>query len=331
MTSLRPIITPANAARLSRVRQLSPVRVSYTSGQRLGFDSRGAVLVAKDERPAHLQWWDLGTDSDRPVVETDLPLLGAPAVAVGELVVSIGASAPSPSGLWRPSLKALSARDGSLQRQDFLPHAVITLCASRDGSQLLAVMDEEAGLLWDVRAWRPVRALPWPEGEFSVSACALSADGRFAAASATQWNDDQRGVGVLWLWDVASGGQPWTLPIDASSAWSVAFHPREPLLVVGGLSEDVAVVHAEERRLVRTIPGFRGYACNLDFHPEGHLLAASRDDWGFALHHFETGEVLFQASNDIELQTSDAVFSPDGRFVAWGQGDGSVGLWAVAD
>ncbi|QQR45752.1 WD40 repeat domain-containing protein [Myxococcus xanthus] len=329
MTSLRPIITPANAARLIRVRKLSPTRASPTSGQRLGFNFQGAVLVAKDNHLAHLRWWDLGTDSGRPVMDTELPLLEAPAVAVGELVLCIGAPALSPSGLWRPSLKALSARDGSLQRQEFLPHSVTTLCASRDGSHLLAVMDEEAGLLWDVRAWRPVRELPWPEGEFSVTACALSADGRFAAATATQWSDDQRGV--LWLWEVASGGQPWTMPIDASTAWSVAFHPREPLLVVGGLTEHVTVVHAVERRLVRTIPGFYGYACNLDFHPEGHLLAASHDGRGFALHHFDTGEVLFRASDGDDLQTSDAVFSPDGRFVAWGQGDGTVGLWAVAD
>ncbi len=328
MNSLHPIITPANAARLRRVRQLGPARASASSGQQLGFDSEGAVLVAKDVRSDRLRWWDSRMVSDHPVVDTELPLLSAPAVAVGDWVVCIGASAQSPSGLWRPSLKALSARDGSLQRQDFLPHAVIALCASRDGSRLLAVMDEEAGLVWDARDWRPVRALPWPEGEFSVSTCALSADGRFAAAAATQWTDDSRGI--LWLWEVASGGPPWMMPIDAPTAWSVAFHPREPLLVVGSREESVAVVHAEERRLVRTIPGFYGGACNLDFHPEGNLLAAAHDGRGFALHHFDTGEVLFRASDGDDLNTSDAVFSPDGRFVAWGQGNGTVGLWAVA-
>ncbi len=202
MSSLRPIITPANAARLSRVRQLAPVRASTSSGQRLGFDSRSAVLVAKDTHPTHLRWWDFGAVSDHPVVDTELPLLEAPSVALGALVVCIGAPALSPAGLWRPSIKALSVRDGSLQRQEFLPHAVTALCASRDGSQLLAVMDEGEGLLWDVRAWRPVRALQWPEGEFSVTACALSADGRFAAAATMQWGDEQRGV--LWLWVVAS-------------------------------------------------------------------------------------------------------------------------------
>ncbi|WP_225888554.1 hypothetical protein [Myxococcus xanthus] len=44
-----------------------------------------------------------------------------------------------------------------------------------------------------------------------------------------------------------------------------------------------------------------------------------------------TGELLFRHANDHELQTSDAIFSPDGRFIAWGQGDSTVGLRSVTD
>ncbi|WP_279635975.1 hypothetical protein [Corallococcus terminator] len=29
------------------------------------------------------------------------------------------------------------------------------------------------------------------------------------------------------------------------------------------------------------------------------------------------------------IQTSDVLFSPDGRLLAWGQGNGTVGLWGV--
>lgn len=81
-------------------------------------------------------------------------------------------------------------------------------------------------------------------------------------------------LGEVWLWDTATGALLYRQPLDMPLAWSVAFHPIEPLLVVGGNSNDLPVMDVRARRI-----------------------------------------------------TSDALLPPDGTWVAWGQGDMSVGLW----
>ncbi|TSC24540.1 WD40 repeat domain-containing protein [Corallococcus sp. Z5C101001] len=322
------IITPTNAARLERVRQLRTSRSTSDSGQKLAFDSRGTRLVSTAQRGSHVCWWDLTDASDAPVHGAELTLTPTLAfIPLTNLVVGAGPPVASAATPWRPRLMGLSARDGTLLRETAMPHVVSSLGASR-GGRLLMLFEEGEALLWDAADWRPVRELRgWPES-ISVNACTVSPDGRFAAAVARSDFEDR---GRFWLWDLATDALPWSLSLDAPFLWSIAFHPTEPLLVVGGNTNEVAVVDAAERRVVRTLSQFDRYACNLDFSPDGRLLVASGDGRGFVVHRFDTGDVLFFHGDDNNPQTSDAVFSPDGRGIAWGQGDGTVGLWCVTD
>ncbi|MFY2556474.1 WD40 repeat domain-containing protein [Corallococcus terminator] len=331
MDSRFQVITPANASRLKRVGQLGPSLQSHTWGQQLAFEPGGAALLSRSHnRGPLLRWWAVETSSAGPLHTHEQQLEGGAAMLLdAERILAIGPANLSPSGLWRPRLVTLSTKDGALVREHHLTHAVTRFAMSPGGERALLIpLEGDAPLVWDVKSWRPHCELAPLDTGVSLTGCALSQDGRFAAATVTP--DDARKEN-LWLWDIAEGARPMALSIEAPTTWSLAFHPKEPLLVVGGITEAVAVVHVGEHRLVRTLHGFSGYACNLSFNPQGDLLAASRDGRGFGIHRFDTGAELFHSSDGDDMQTSDALFSPDGRLVAWGRGDGTVELWAVAD
>jgi len=228
----------------------------------------------------------------------------------------------------------LSARDGALVRQEPLPHAVTALACSRDGQRVAVVMDEGAVLLWDVREWRLVRALegmpgvPGSPSEVVVSRCAFSPDGRYLAAVSTRWSEP-RTQGLVWLWDLVTDEGPWCLSLDTPVSHGLAFHPTKPWLAVSGGERFVAVIDVEARRPLRQSPGFFGYGCHLDFGATGDVLLASADGFGFTVHDFETGGARFEVRQ--EGNVSDACFSPDGRFIAYGEWGGVVSLWAVED
>ncbi|MCP3058312.1 hypothetical protein LXT21_05985 [Myxococcus sp. K38C18041901] len=330
MRASRPVITESNAARLRPVARLGPALPSFISGQRLAFDPAGTRLGALARRGTPLRCWDLEALSSEPMW-THGPTSGMHALVfpTAEHVLTVWSANGSPQGRWRPRLVALSATDGSQAREQHLPHAVTRLAASAEGARLLLVpLEGDSPEVWGLESWRPLCQLSPMDMGVSVTACALSSEGRHAAVT---FHADDRRRENLWLWDVAADARPVALSIDAPTVWSLAFHPTQPLLAVGGITEEVAVVHVGERRQVRSLAGFSGYACNLSFNPEGTLLAASRDGRGFGVHRFDTGEELFRFSDGEELHTSDAVFSPDGRLVAWGQSDGTVGLWGVED
>ncbi|AGC42666.1 WD repeat-containing protein [Myxococcus stipitatus DSM 14675] len=332
MTSSRPLITPSNASRLKQVGRLGPELKASTavSGQRLAFSPQGSVVLALALGGTPLRWWDVGAPPGGPR-GTHEPRSAVEAAVLpdAEHIVTVGPASLSPAGLWRPRLVSLSTKDGTLTREHHLSNAVTRFSMSGGGEWLLLMpLDGESPLVWDVKAWRPLCEFTPLDMGVHVSSCALSPDGRFAAATFSA--DDGRS-GNLWLWAVGEGAQPVVLSIDAPTLWSLAFHPTEPLLVVGGSTEEVAVVDLRERRLVKMLPGFVGYTCNLSFNPQGDLLIASWDGRGFGVHRFDTGEEVFHFSDGDDLNASDALFSPDGRLVAWGQGDGTVALWGVED
>ncbi|GEN05169.1 hypothetical protein SAMN05443572_1011286 [Myxococcus fulvus] len=331
MRASRPVITESNAARLTPVARLGPSLPDlFACGQRLAFDPTGTRLSALARRGNPLRWWDLEMLSPEPMWNhASASGMHSLVFPDAEHVLTVVSANRSPLGLWRPRLVAFCAKDGAQARERHLTHAVTRLAMSADGARLLLVpLEGDSPEVWDLKSWRPLRELTPMDLGVSVTACALSPEGRFAAV--TFHADDRRGEN-LWLWDVASEARPVTLSIDAPTVWSLAFHPTQPLLAVGGITEEVAVVHVGERRQVRSLSGFHGYACNLSFNPDGTLLAASRDGRGFGVHRFDTGEALFHHGDGEDLHTSDAVFSPDGRLVAWGRADGTVELWGVAD
>ncbi|MFY0521797.1 WD40 repeat domain-containing protein [Archangium gephyra] len=331
MHSQRKPITVANASRLERVRQFGPPSSIRSRGHHLAFDSRSTLLVAQAQgQPERIRWWDVRGESGLPVCSPELPLGPMFCVLPGrELVVAVGEPDVTAPAAWKKRLVALSTRDGSLRNEAPFPHYLSGMSASADGSLLAMTVDDGKGLLWDVERWRPLREMEAPPKNFYSQGCAISPDGRFIAAAQSHNNFPDEGSGTLQLWDATTGATLCLLSGNDPYVWDVAFHPTEPLLAAGTNGHGIHVVDLEQRRIVRTMDCPRAW--RLSFSPDGSLLAVALDGPSFSVYRFDTGEHLFSHEDNNDEQTSTACFSPDGTYVAWGQGDYTLGLWAVAD
>ncbi|MCP3103611.1 hypothetical protein LZ198_32480 [Myxococcus sp. K15C18031901] len=331
-----PVVTSANAARLKRVGTLRPHVEMTAHDFRVAFDPGGTRVASMEAAGMWACWWSLEAGHAGATAPREPLELGGPCCLLPDAdhAVCVGRANLSPEGAWRPRLMLLSARDGVSSKQVHLPHAVKALARSREGRLLAVMMDEGEVLLWDVQAWRLVRALeglpgtPGFPAEAVVSRCAFSPDGRYLAAVSTRWSDTGS-QGLVWLWEVATGGGPWCVPLETHVSHGLAFHPTRPWLVVSGGTNYAALVDVEARRLLRRLPGFYGYGCHLDFDASGALVLVSSDGFGFCLRDLETGETRFEVQQ--EGNVSDACFSPDGRCIALGEWGGGVSLWAVVD
>ncbi|AFE04953.1 WD repeat-containing protein [Corallococcus coralloides DSM 2259] len=326
MKSSVPIITVDNAAHLTRVRQLGSPRVPFAGGQRLGFAPADNHLLATEESGVRLRWWKSLGVAEKTVSHGEVPLAEfKPGFLRDGSIVGIGAPVATAATPYRYRILALAVESGTLLHESALPCPVTCFGVRADGTALV-LLDEGEAHLWNLETWQPMRNLRGISVSAQLKDCAFSPDGRYAAVVGTPHDGTSSGV---WLWNLEDGTGPDHLSLSMPFAGSVAFHPSKPLLVVGGNSNEVDVVDVREFRITRTLKDFHCIPSNLDFSPEGDLLAAGGDGRGFAVHRFDTGERVFRHGDDNDLQTSDAVFSPDGRFIAWGQGDGTVGLWAV--
>ncbi|MGE6763310.1 WD40 repeat domain-containing protein [Corallococcus interemptor] len=316
------VITLANASGLKRVRQLGS-QLGIVRGERLCFDPSGTRLLAKTE--SRLRWWDLDTATDVASGSVELKMEPIEALFHGTThIVTAGPPVAEAAVTWRPRLMAFSTADGSLWREETLSAPAIGLAMSRDG-MLLAILERGEALLWDVASWKRIRDLHGVDWHVSVKACAFSRDSQFAAVVVTDYDHD---LAYLYLWNLKASSRPWVHPLGFRNAAGVAFHPTQPLLIARGAHE-VVVMDVNERRVLRRFNDYDYYVSNFDLSPDGELMVSSTDSCGLVIHHVETGEVLFSHSDDSELPTGDAVFSPDGRFIALAQGDGTVGLWGV--
>jgi hypothetical protein len=329
MHSQREPITVDNASRLKRVRQLGPPSPISSRGQHLAFDSRSNLLMAQAKgQPERIRWWNLRGESNVPVCSPEIPLESVFSVLPEkELVVAVGEPDATAPAAWKKRLMALSTRDGSLRNEAPFPHYLSGMSASADGSLLAMVVENGRGLLWDVERWRPLREMEALPKNFYSQGCAISPDGHLIAAALT--HNSSEAPGTIQLWDATTGATLCLLSGNDPYVWDVAFHPTEPLLAAGTNDHGIHVVDLEQRRIVRTFDAPRAW--RLSFSPDGSLLVVALDGPSFSVYRFDTGDHLFSHEDNNDEQTSTACFSPDGTYVAWGQGDYTIGLWAIAD
>ncbi|WP_147470249.1 WD40 repeat domain-containing protein [Corallococcus sp. AB049A] len=315
------ILTPGNAKHLEQIRQFGEPGAGPTyRGQMLFCDNSANLLVSVEHGGAErLRWWALQDMTS--AARTTLPLPRGVAAVVppgGQVVLSVTVGG---------ELQEWAASNGALLRSTKLELSVADMCLGSQGDTLLIADSGGRLLLWDVGHWRPVRELE------SVSArihgCALSEDGTVAAAGTSVVQPDGASQARVMLWNTQTGRRYAVIPDEAFHIWDVSFAPSTRLLAAGTSVDRILLIDADRAAVVRTLEGPAPGAYRLDFSPDGLLLAVGTDNGGFCIVGVADGADLFSYSDCSDMHASPAVFTQDGRSVAWAEGSGQVGIWAV--
>jgi WD40 repeat protein len=111
----------------------------------------------------------------------------------------------------------------------------------------------------------------------------------------------------------------------------IAFSPDATQIAVGGkLNGDVDVYDLPAGKPVFTLQGHTGTVNDVQYSPDGSLLATGSDDKSIRLWDAKKGTLLRTLTGHQERVTR-LVFSPDGKKLVSGADDNSIRLWNVAD
>ncbi|RKH44064.1 WD40 repeat domain-containing protein [Corallococcus sicarius] len=317
------LLTPDTAKSLALLRRLGdPERnPPVYQLQWLGWDASSRYLLSVLQRGRTcLRWWDLQSDQHTPLVT--LPLPGAMAawfLPGAQRILSVTVQG---------ALQTWAVSDGSLLSMVETGRSLTGAHLSVDGTRLLLTAAGRV-LLWDLqRSW-----LVWRrEDPAYLYGCALSPDGRFAAAGAAEEQPEDRTRATIRLWDARTGQPLATRSFDSSSrSWTVAFAPSGEWLVAGTSAGELLCLGLPDLDVVRVIEGPGAGAIHVEFNREGSLLAVSADTTAFEVHAVQDGRVLYSDSDLDDMQLSTVAFSPDGRFVSWGLDESRVGIWGVVN
>jgi WD40 repeat protein len=181
--------------------------------------------------------------------------------------------------------------------------------------KLLAVVDHAQHVgLWDVSSGK---RLLWLDKQGAFISVAVSHDGKTLA---TGDRDN-----LVHLWDAATGKELRTLKGHDFWVSALAFSPDDRT-VVSAAKNDLRLWDATTGDLIRDVPDGGGAHV---FSPDGKAVAAANGR-AIRLLDVRTGEELRRFEGYESWMGSSIAFSPDGKKLAAGGRDNTVGLWDVA-
>jgi WD40 repeat protein len=198
-------------------------------------------------------------------------------------------------------------------------HGVLGAAFDPSGTIIASASIDQTLRLWDVRTGRQRAVF---EGHANdVSNVAFSPNGRRLASTSAD--------GSLRIWDPKEGGQTRVHVGQLGRVEDLSFHPKGTRIAVL-VRNRLRVWDTETGLLIRQFitPGAVLGAADVDFSPDGRLLAAAGRDRTVRVWDAETGKLthVFRGHTDVVYGIS---FSPDGTRLASGSYDRTVRLWDV--
>ncbi|WP_342378800.1 hypothetical protein NVS55_05305 [Myxococcus stipitatus] len=223
------------------------------------------------------------------------------------------------------SLQSWSVADGALRHELKLDTIQPELAVALQGDSVLLTSPQGHALLWDARQGKRLRELE--NASTPLECCALSPDGRLAVAGAHEHGNLPV---VLRFWETATGKALASIPLGVHYVKAMAFEPSGERLAVATSANQLHLIEVATLKRLRSFATPAAGAHGLSFNPDGTLLVIASGMASFVVLRTADGQILFRHGDDNDMQLSSALFSPDGRTLVWGQGNGMVGVWGVA-
>jgi RNA polymerase sigma factor (sigma-70 family) len=226
---------------------------------------------------------------------------------------------------------------GSVHSVAFTPDGkVLASCAADSAENRVRLSDPVTGKI--------LRELP-ARDEDSLSCMGLTADGKTVVAGGSSWNENGERVGVIYVWNLATGKEVRRLQGQWPEEWieCLAISPDERTLATG--SEEffkrdkpqvIRLWDLEAGKAVCELKGHDGPIGALVFTRDGKtVISSSSSRWKTVKDHtirvwdVATGQELRRLEgHGASVRT--LALSPDGKTLASGSWDGTVRLWDLA-
>ncbi|MBC8527788.1 MAG: hypothetical protein H8D22_13210, partial [Candidatus Cloacimonetes bacterium] len=180
-----------------------------------------------------------------------------------------------------------------------------------DGRYLASCSEGWLVILWDIRTGKKIREF---EGEDVIKAMRFSPDGKYIATGYTD--------GGIAIWDVSTGDEIKVIE-TGGIVYSLDFSPDGKYLLSGSnyIAEMWNVATSER---VQSFSGVAFEVNNIDYcNDKTHFV--STDILNAKVWDLVSGRVI----NAMDWNVKCAIFSPDGKILATGDGSGTASLWNI--